>query len=146
MLGSDVYQCKNNNQYCEHFICSRCHKQLALKNAVKPEVQRCHVPIVFTMWHSDSVWLHVCVFLYDSFTGCLTSVRSNTEDCKWNAAINYRQWYSWKLRAGGGGSGRAFAQNDVWQPPWKGFVSGHCLYSICICMFVVISKTAKNED
>lgn len=48
---------------------------------------------------------------------------------------------SWRQKSDG-----AFAQNDVWQPPWKGFGSGHCLDSICICMFVVLSKTAKNED
>lgn len=49
----------------------------------------------------DSVWLHFCVFFYDSFSGCLTSVSLNTDDCEWNAAINYRQWYSWELKAEG---------------------------------------------
>lgn len=122
--------------YC--FICSWC-------NIVKPEVA--HYYVLTVLWYWPWFCVTACLRLLLWFFFWLLDLSQFKH--RWLRGKCSHQLQamiqlgaeSWRQ-----GSDGAFAQNDVWQPPWKGFVSGHCLDSICICMFVVLSKTAKNED
>lgn len=80
------------------------------KGAVKAEVQPC-VPIVFTKGHCMSLALWDCMFPYDSFAGCLTSVCSSGGlQVKCSHQLQARMQLEAKS---GERRGKAFAQNDV---------------------------------